>query len=277
MTRFVPALHGLILAASVLLCGLLLSSTEVMAKESVPKLSLLVERLGKSLGGPSGGMQVLKKASEVDFVFHRVARDAQSRQDIEAEHRLLRLAKGERLRLDVRLKGDDGIDSASVIDGSNSWVIAEGERHEAEEAVLRSRLGEFAPERLFSVPLTLATEGADLIGDADLKVSREQSDSGDRFILRGGSEDSPVRIELSATTYRPLLVAFRSLSGDVVYRYEDYREVAPGLILPFVREFHRNGLRVSRTTVRRLGLKARAVDDLFQADSTQLRSLPKGP
>jgi len=277
MICFVPTLRGLILAASVFLCGGLVTPSAAVAEEPVPKLSVLVERLGQSLGGPSGGLQVLKRAPEVDFVFHRVARDAQSRQDIEAEHRLVRLAKGQRLRLDVRVKGDDGIDSASVIDGSRSWVIAEGERHEADVPALRSRLSEFAPERLFSVPLTLATKGADLLGDAALEVSRERGDSGDRFILRGGTEDAPVRIELSATTYRPLAVAFRSLSGDVVYRYEDYREVAPGLILPFVREFHRNGLRVSRTTVRRLGLKARSVGDLFLPESTELRPLPKGP
>jgi hypothetical protein len=277
MIRLIPSLCGLILAASVVLCGVVLSSPEAVAGESVPKLSLLVERLGQSLGGPRGGLQVLKRAPEIDFVFHRVVRDAQSRQDIEAEHRLLRLGNGDRLRLDVRVKGDDGIDSASVIAGSEAWVVAEGERHEAEAPAMRSRLAEFAPERLFSVPLTLATEAAALIGDAALEVSREGGELGDRFVLRGGNEDSPVRIELSAATYRPLLIAFRSLSGDVVYHYEDYREVAPGLILPFVRELHRNGLRVSRTTVRRLGLKARSAGDLFLPGSTQLTPLPKGP
>jgi len=277
MHRLFPIVLSIFLACAFSLSGAVLGSADAFADETLPKMSVVLERMSQALGGPRGGLRILEKADEVDFVFHRVVRDAQSRHDIEAEHRLVRTGGKERLRLDVRVSGDEGIDSASLIDGASAWVIAEGERHEANVGALRSRLSEFAPHRLFSAPLTLATDGKGFLGDAALRLSREETEGGARLILSGGGENSTVRIVLSATTYRPLEVAFRSLSGDVAYHYEDYREVAPGLILPFVREFHRKGLRVSRTTVRRLILHVRSNGGLFSPETTKLPALPKGP
>jgi hypothetical protein len=273
MARFSPFIFGFLL----LLLGATLWPADARAEPDLPKMKVVVERLSQSLGGPKGGLRLLEKSAELDFIFHRSVRDSLSRETVEADHRLVRKQGGVRLRLDVRVGGDDGIDSASVIDGEQAWVIAEGERHEADAGALRSRLSEFAPERLFSVPLTLALEGRELLAGADLQISRERDKAGDRLILRGGEGDSSgVRIVLDGTTYRPIEVAFRSLSGDVVYRYEDYREVAPGLILPFVREFHRNGIRVSRTTVRRFDLHVASTGDLFSPQNTALPKLPKG-
>jgi len=252
-------------------------SGDAWAAPETPKMKVVVERLGQSLGGPRGGLALLERSKELDFVFDRTVRDSLSRQTVEASHRLVRTQSGDRIRLDVRVKGEEGIDSASIIDGTAGWVVADGERHEADAAALRSRLIEFAPERLFSVPLTLAAEGSDILGGAALELSRERIDGKNRLVLSGGGGESPsTRIVLDAEDYRPLEVAFRSLSGDLVYRYEDYREVVPGLVLPFVREFYRNGLRVSRTTVRRFGLSVSSESSLFAPDSTTLPKLPRG-
>ena len=247
------------------------------AEPTLPTVEAVVEGLSKSLGGKRGGLEVLERSDGLDFVFDRTVRDSLSRTTMEASHRLVRTDGGSRLRLDVRVSGDDGVDSAAIVVGQEAWVVAEGERHEADADALKSRLVEFAPERLFSVPLTLAADGATILGDAVLTLRLEKVEGKDRLLLLGeGKDGSTTRILLERSTYRPVEVAFRSLSGDLVYRYDDYREVTPGLVIPFVREFYRNEIRVSRTSVRRFGLKVPNPDPLFSPEARDLPKLPKG-
>lgn len=252
-------------------------ASPALADEAVPTLKVVAQRLSQALGGEKGGFKVLEKSKELDFVFHRTVRNSKSRKTVRAEHRFVRTGGGVRLRLDVRVSGKGGVDSASVVDGEASWVLTGGKRQDADTAALRSRLTEFAPERLFSVPLTLAVEGKEMLIDADLELQREEIDGEERLVLSGEGEDGgTTRIVLDAESYRPVEVAFRSLSGDLVYRYDDYREVSEGLVLPFVREFHRNGIRISRMEVRRLGLHVPTEGDLFDPAVTKLPALPKG-
>ena len=63
----------------------------------------------------------------------------------------------------------------------------------------------------------------------------------------------------------------------MLYRYDDYREVVPGLVVPFEREFLRNGNRVDRTVVSRLGFRVAEDAARFDPDRLVLEPLLGGP
>jgi hypothetical protein len=118
------------------------------------------------------------------------------------------------------------------------------------------------------------------LGDTDLAVQEKLVDNaGSRIVLVALDDagEETARIEVDARTYRPVAVSFRSPAGQVAYRYGDYREVAPGLIVPFEREFSRNGRTVSVTKVLRFRLKAPSNPARFDASATALPPIPKVP
>jgi len=258
-----------------LLLLLVLLPATASAAPAAPEIGVLIGRISQALGGPDGGAPVLEEQRQIDFLFRRTVRDAVTTKELTADHRYVSLASGDRLRLDIRMVDGDGKDSAAVVDGDRAWLIVDGDKHDAESDVVAGRLTEFSPDRLFSVPLALAFEGRQILGDAKLSVVARVDDRGKgRFILVGTDPDGTetARLEVDARTYQPLEVAFRSPSGEVVYRYADYREVTEGLIVPFEREFLRNGIRISRTEVRRLSLRVADDPDRFDPDK---RALPK--
>ena len=257
----------------------LLLPTPAVAGPAAPEIGVLIGRISQALGGSEGGAPVLEAQDQVEFVFRRTVRDAVTTKELTADHRYVSLEGGERLRLDIRMVDGEGKDSAAVVDGDQAWLLVEGEKHDAEADVVTGRLIEFSPERLFSVPLALASEGKQILGDAALSVVGRVDDKGKgRFILLGTDAEGneTARLEVDAHSYQPLEVAFRSPSGEVVYRYGDYRQVADGLIVPFEREFLRNGIRISRTEVRRLSLHVPADPDRFDSSKRVLLKLKMG-
>ncbi len=258
---------------------LLLVAAPTSAGPAAPEMSVLIERISRALGGPQGGGAVLEAERELEFVFDRTIRDSVTRKELTARHRYV-VAGADRIRLDIRIRKGDGQDSAVVLDGDDAWVVADGAAHDADASTVRTRLGEFAPGRLFSVPLALATDGRQILGDAALSVAGRVDDAGQsRFILVGQDADGKetARLEVDARNYLPLEVAFASRSGEVVYRYGDYREVADGLVVPFEREFLRNGIRVSRTIVHRLGFRTSEDPARFDRSVVSLKKLKSSP
>lgn len=259
-----------------LLLSLLLPATAwAQAGPAAPEIGVLIERISLALGGARGGSRVLDAAPELHFVFERTVRDSTTRQDWTAVHGYAVLPGGRR-RLDLRVRGDKGVDSAAVVDGEAAWVIVDGEAHDLEPAAAEARMNEFTPARLFSVPLALAAEGRQILGDAALEVAARVDEGGNaRFILVGGEGEDSVRLEVDARTYLPLEVAFKSPSGDVAYRYGRYKEVSKGLVVPFEREFHRNGILVSKTSVTRFKLQGPDDPALFDRSQVALKSLDR--
>jgi len=266
-------------AAGALVLLLLLSSPTGAAPDG-PELNALIERISLALGGQDGGQSVLDQAKSYAFTFRRTIKDGPAGRQVTADHRYLFHRGGERVRLDIRIRSGKGKDSATVIVGEDAWLLAEGERHTVDPATAGGRLGEFTPQWLFSVPLALATDGRQLLGGASLSlVGRVREEGGSRFILVGSGPDGEetARIEIDARSYRPVEIAFRSSGGNVVYRYGDYREVARGLILPFRREFLRNGIEVSSTEVFQLKLSKVGDSSLFDPAVLELPGLAKLP
>jgi hypothetical protein len=119
-----------------------------------------------------------------------------------------------------------------------------------------------------------------MLGDAALTLAGRVNDAGSaRFILVGTGSDGKetARLEVDARSYRPAEVAFRSAGGDIVYRYADYREVSPGLIIPYRREFLRNGILLSSTEVLRFEINGKVDDSFFDPSQTSLPALPGAP
>jgi len=245
-----------------------------------PEVDVLIERVSLALGGARGGARVLETATVVDFTYRRSIKESSSGRKVTAVHRYLEVAADGRTRLDIRVRSGKGKDSATILSGEQAWLIVDEARHEVASGAVQPRLLEFSPARLFSVPLALAADGPQMLGDAALTLAGRVNDAGSaRFILVGTGSDGKetARLEVDARSYRPAEVAFRSAGGDIVYRYADYREVSPGLIIPYRREFLRNGILLSSTEVLRFEINGKVDDSFFDPSQTSLPALPGAP
>ncbi|MCO4774221.1 MAG: hypothetical protein KDA24_29610 [Deltaproteobacteria bacterium] len=258
------------------LAGLLLLGAGSAVATDAPPLDALVGRVSMSLGGPTGGLKTLEGAPAIELVFRRTVRDSHSAAEITADHRYVEV--GAKRRIDVRVVDGDGTDSAAIVSDS-SWMIVDGATHTVEATAVEAQMGEFGPRRLWSVPFALASEGREILNAASLEVvGRGDGESGSEVLVMVGKNEEgeeTSRVEVDAKSYRPTNVQFVSSSGKVEYRYGDYREIADGLVVPFSREFLRNGSRVSRTDVTSLSLRPpKEVARLFDEAVTKLSPLP---
>lgn len=261
--------------APLLVLAFLLTPTLLTAGD-VPPLDALVGRISMSLGGTEGGAVVLEKQSAWDLAFRRTIKDSHSNDEVAADHRYVWLDHGARRRLDIRIVDGEGKDSASVITADGAWLVVDSAVHDVEREAALAQLTEFDPLRLYSVPFALGAEGRQILNAASLSAAEKD---GDRFVLIGRDEDGneTSRLEVNARTYRPLMVQFQSSSGLVEYRYGAYKEVADGLLIPFEREFWRNGTRISRTEVSRFKLASpKDAAQLFERSNAKLAPLPSG-
>jgi len=251
-----------------------------MGLGGAPEVEVLIERMALALGGARGGARVLEKARVVDFTYTRSIKESSSGRKLSAVHRYLQVVEGDRTRLDIRISSGKGKDSATIVQGGKAWLIVDDATHEVALGAVEARLGEFSPARLFSVPLALAVDGPQMLGDAGLTLAgKVDAGTGARFILVGTGSDGreAARLEVDARSYRPAEVAFRSAGGDIVYRYGDYREVSPGLIIPFRREFLRNGILLSSTEVLRFKINGKVEAAAFDTKQQKLGRLPGAP
>lgn len=240
----------------------------------VPPLDALVGRISMSLGGAEGGARVLEQAPAFELVFRRTIKDSHSNDELTADHRYVWLESGTRRRLDIRVVEGEGKDSASVIVGEDAWLLVDDAAHHVDKEAARAQLTEFDPMRLYSVPFALGAEGRQILGAASLSAAEKD---GDRFVLIGRDEndEETSRLEVDARSYHPRMVQFQSSSGLVEYRYSDYREVADGLLIPFHREFWRNGTRISTTDLSRFRLASpKDLSTLFDRAVVKLPPLP---
>ncbi len=263
-----------------LVLGVLLLPNLAAALGGAPRVGVLIERVSLALGGDGGGVRVLEKARVIDVTYRRSIKESAEGKSLVAVHRYLRVKKGKRSRLDIRIRSGIGKDSATIVTGGKAWLMVDNESHEVNRAAVATRLDEFSPQRLFSVPLALAADGPEMLKGAALTLAGRVNEGGSsRFILVGTGSDGTetARMEVDARSYRPAEVAFRSASGDIVYRYSDYREVSPGLIIPYRREFLRNGILLSTTEVLRFKINGRVNDAAFDTSSKKLGALPVVP
>jgi hypothetical protein len=248
------------------------------ASDPAPPLDDVVARMKAALGG-GPGHQSLQDGTPIDFAFRRSVRDVLTGKVLTADHRYVVADGGTSLRLDIRIIEGEGVDSATVVRGDRAWLFTAAGRNDVAPEIARSRLLEFAPQHLFSVPLAIAADAEGLVADASMAVLGHVDDGGRRrLILTGRDEDGleRARLELDAATSLLSVVAFVSPAGHVQYRYADYREITRGLVLPFRREFHRNGQLQSTISVQRLRLVAPSEPGLFDPEAGTLAPIQPG-
>lgn len=242
-----------------------------------PSVEETIESISAALGGEAAGGEVLASAPGLDFVFERTVRVSHSNEELKVLHRYQRARETGRRRLDIRMLDGDGTDSATVITDSAAWLVVDGERIDVDAAAAGTRLKEFSPELLFSVPLALAADGHKLLGGANLVISEGQDAEGAPAWLLVSREDDGAeraRLVVGREDFLPRSVAFRSPAGNVEFLYADYRQLAPGLRLPFRREFRRNGVRISATRVLRFVLEPVASVQDFDPGVLELPTVP---
>ncbi len=202
-------------------------------------------------GGAAGGLALLDKAQNVTFQFDR---------EVEVEGapvvaRHVYRKSGDALRLDVRIQKGEGTDSTTVVaaDGG-AWVKTDGRSVPRDTERSRDIVGRFAPDQLLRIALGVAADIETAAAWRELVVMGPEGD--DLVVLHpvGGPAGGLVEVAFSRTDHRLRRVTMEDAGKTVVYSFSDYREIAPGLVVPQKSATRRDGTVVE--TIQVIGLDA---------------------
>lgn len=221
----------------------------------------------KAHGGERGGLDLVETAATVSLAYEREIAIDQGR--LLAANRYSRL--GEALRLEVEILEGVGTDSTTVVTSSNqAWVVAGGEPTPRDVARTREVLAGFAPESLLEIPLGLARDVDQAAAWEDLRVaSAEVLEGVDCWRLEPAG--GPPTVEGLVTAWfdqdRGHLVGarWRTPGGELEFLFSDYREVAPGVVVPFKTALLRNGRPVEKVRLLQLLLDVPIEPGVFAA------------
>lgn len=212
-------------------------------------------------GGATGGLAALSGSRELTFQFVReVPVDGKS---LVARHVYRR--SGDSLRLDVTVQKGDGVDSVTVAGpGGGAWVVSEGKTVPRDAPRTREIVGRFAPEQLLRVALGVAADIETATAWRELVVVGPEGD--DLVVLRPetGPTGGLVEVAFSRTDHRLRRVTMERAGRRTVYLFDDYRELAPGLVVPHETETLRDGASVEAIQVLGLDASTRIPATLFQ-------------
>jgi len=211
----------------------------------------LVAAAAEKLGGPQGGHVALAALPGYRLGYTMEVHDTASGRGFTADHVYEEGEDGSvKLTVDVT-EGKDGVDSVAFAGEGEAWVESEGQRTEFQPAEVRQRVLDFSPERLFQVPLELGPKGMDALPEeVHERLTAEVVAEGDHLgdtVVRAVDDagEEQVSMRLAAADGLPREVTFTSVAGRITYRFDDYREVSENLVLPFSRQFLRNGILLS--------------------------------
>lgn len=197
-------------------------------------------------GGINGGLPVLASVNQLTFQFIReVPVDGGI---LKAKHVYRR--SGEAMRLDVSVQKGKGVDSTTVIAPTGgAWVEANNERVPRDTARAKDIIGRFAPDQLLRVALGVAADIDSATAWRELQMVGPEG--ADLIVLRpiGGPTTGLMEVAFSRSDHRLRRLSVRSEDRDTVYYFDDYREVAPGLVVPHESELQRDGKTVESIQV----------------------------
>lgn len=235
--------------------------------DRLPDARAVLRDAVKAHGGERGGLDLVEVASTVSLAYEREVAIDQGR--LIAANRYFRL--GEALRLEIEILEGVGTDSVTVVTTGNAgWVVAGGEPTARDVARTREVLARFSPESLLEIPLGLARDVAQAAAWDDLQVVATEVVEG-RDCWRLEPAGGPPAVEglvaawFDSDAGNLIAARWRSPSGELEFRFADYREVAPGVVVPFRSSVQRNGRPVEAVRLLQLLLNTPLEPGLFAA------------
>ena len=215
-------------------------------------------------GGAAGGLALVAESSTLTFQFVReVPVDGKK---LVARHVYRR--SGGSLRLDVDVQRGDGVDSVTVAGpGGGAWVVTDGKTVPRDADRAREIVGRFAPEQLLRVALGVAADIETATAWRGLNVVGPEGD--DLVVLQpeGGPSGGLVEVVFSRSDHRLRRLTMEQDGKRTVYMFDDYRQLMPGLVVPYETETRRDGVMVEAIQVLGLDASTSIPATLFQANS----------
>jgi hypothetical protein len=191
----------------------------------MPTVGALAQRASAAHGGEAGGAGVLARASAVHFVFERSLR--LNGKDSTFHHDYWREGANRRLVVD----GPE-TDSVAIATATAGWLVVASKVMNRDVGVLINQVDAFAPEAVLAV----AVDAWHLLHAPEVSNFRvlEGAETGTRIGTGSTNDDPGVSfIDLDSATGRMTRVRYVTEGGPVEYELNDYREVIPGLVVPF--------------------------------------------
>jgi hypothetical protein len=224
--------------------------------------SRILEAAVKAHGGAPGGLAVVQKAEAVKFEFRRTVPGGPTVKHVYAE-------RGSDRFLEVVIEKGTGTSSKSGVAQGKGWLaVGTGAATLQDSGQTASELDRFAPEAVLAFPLGFASAVAErkefqsLVPAADEQVDGQACD-----VLRydGGRAGTPLTLYVDEGDHRIRKVVFGSDAGDVIHEFSDWKELAPGVVLPRRIRTWRGAELIDEVEVLGIDLHPKLPDDWFRA------------
>lgn len=219
-----------------------------------PGAEEVLEAAVRAHGGRGGGLERLTGATAVRFVYVRVV--PVDGGQLVAENTFLRRAEGS--RLEVKIREGTGTDSVTVARREgDAWVLVAGAVTERDGARAREVLDRFSPEAVLAVPLGLPDDVESAEAWHSLKfVGIVEEDGKTRQLLEPGEKGKGglISATFDPETHTLARVTWAAEAGQLTFRYDDYRKLDKGLIVPFHARVERDGALVEEVRVQELSI-----------------------
>jgi len=242
-------------------------------KDAGPSVDELVDVPGKTLrtpallraavkahGGRDGGLSILELAPTVVFDYERKL----AREDGKtvAEHHYVR--QGDAVRLDVDVTAGDGVDSSTILAADRrAWVSTDEASIARDPERTAEVLARFSPEGLLAVPLGIPHD-METAGPWRLLAPTAEI-HGKRVVAKASApgERGLVSAEFGLEDHLLRRLDWMLDTGPITYVFDDYREVADGLVVPFHYEVLRGDDPIESMTVHELVIGGALPADTF--------------
>ena len=227
-------------------------SSETVAQGELPDAETLMQKAGRSVGGPLGGQTRLAEVKTLRFRYTRAITTTEGRWT--AHHNWVASGDASRVATEV-VEGEGG--TSSVV------VMGPEELREADSTQAEAVLQDLSPMARLAWPLQFAA-GIDEMGP--YRVARQEIVAGRSCwvlvstAIRG---NQPSRIWVDSEHGRPARVDFATEAGRVELTLWDWREPDTGVVVPFSLEVRRDGRLVEQIEVHELSLEPELGESLF--------------
>jgi hypothetical protein len=223
------------------------------AKDELPAADEVLARSVRALGGESGGALRLQESPAFRFRYERELDTPAG--VVRAKHDLA-WEQGD-LRLKIEHQSGPGQYASMLVHGDKAWVHTEDGMLERDPQRCREVLADFGPLVVLDWPLNYAQQVYEDPAFQDLRVAGiEEFDGRSVYRLETNRDGTGERFSIlvDSERYTVAKVGFRSNAGAVSYRFDDWRELDTGLVVPFFVVLTRDGVQVEKVVVQELEL-----------------------